>query len=163
MRHGLAVAEIALAVILLSGAGLLIRSFVRVQSADRGFDTHNVLLMQVELPSSYGNDQPKRLAFFRAALDRIRAQPGVAAPAAGFFIPRHPHMRIPPEGQPPRGEDEPAPPLTFNNALPGFFETMGIPVVRGREFRNSDLEDLGPSARSRVIVINETMARQFWP
>ena len=161
LRHGLAVAEIALAVVLLSGAGLLIRSFVRVQSANRGFDSRNVLLLQVELPGAYANNLPKRLAYFRTALDRLTSQPGVAAAGAvaGFFIARQPDLRISPEGQPTRRDDEPAPPLTFNHVLPGFFEAMGIPVIRGRALRDSDLDN----PHAPVVVINETMARQFWP
>jgi putative ABC transport system permease protein len=162
MRHALAIAEIALAVILLSGAGLLIRSFLRVQSADRGFNSRDVLLLQVELPGETYNPMARRLAYAREALDRLRAHPGVAAAGAvaGFFIARQPDMRIAREGQPPRALGAPAPPLTLNHVVPGFFEAMGIPVLRGRSLRDADL-DL--HALSRVVVVNETMARRFWP
>jgi putative ABC transport system permease protein len=109
----LVVGEIALAVLLLAGAGLLIRSFLRVQSIDRGFDSQKVLLLQVDLPRSY-SDQAKRSAFFTEAMQRLRALPGVAAVGAvsDFFIHRQPDYRIALEGQPPRRPDDPAPPLT---------------------------------------------------
>src|SRR4029434_5835838 len=77
----LVVGEIALAVLLLAGAGLLIRSFIRVQSIDRGFDSQRVPLAQVDLSRSY-DTPPKRAAFFTNAIERLRALPGVAAVGA---------------------------------------------------------------------------------
>jgi predicted permease len=156
----LVVGEIALAVLLLAGAGLLIRSFIRVQSIDRGFDSQKVLLLQVDLPRSY-NDQAKRSAFFTEAMQRLRALPGVAAVGAvsDFFIHRQPDYRIALEGQPPRQPDDPAPPLTEDQVIPGYFEAMRIPLVRGRLVQDSDLAPGAP----QVVVINEEMARRFWP
>jgi putative ABC transport system permease protein len=159
--HQLLVAgEIALAVLLLAGAGLLIRSFLRVQSIDRGFDSQKVLLLQVDLPRSY-NDQAKRAAFFTDAMQRLRALPGVAAVGAvsDFFIHRQPDYRIALEGQPPRQPDDAAPPLTEDQIIPGYFEAMRIPLVRGRLLHDSDLAQGAPP----VVVINEEMARRFWP
>jgi putative ABC transport system permease protein len=160
VRQGLVVAEIALAVVLLSGAGLLIRSFVRVQGANRGFDSRNVLLLQVDLPGTY-NNQATRVAFFNEALRRIRALPGVVAAGAisDFFIHRQPDYRVALEGQPPRRPDDPAPPLTEDQVVPGYFEAMRIPLLRGRLLQESDLAEGAPP----VIVINEEMARRFWP
>ena len=160
MHQALVVAEIALAVTLLSGAGLLIRSFVRVQSTNRGFDSGNVLLLQVDLPPSY-NERPKTAAFFDEALRRLRGLPGVEAAGAvsDFFIHRQPDYRIALEGQPPRRPEDPAPPLTEDVVVPGYFEAMRIPLLRGRLLRDSDL---APDAL-RVVVINEEMARRFWP
>jgi putative ABC transport system permease protein len=156
----LVVGEIALAVLLLAGAGLLIRSFIRVQSIDRGFDSQRVLLLQVDLPRSY--DTPvKRAAFFTNAIERLRALPGVAAVGAvsDFFIHRQPDYRIALEGQPPRRPDDPAPPLTEDQVVPGYFEAMRIRLVRGRLLQESDLAQGAP----QVVVINEEMAQRFWP
>ena len=156
----LVVGEIALAVLLLAGAGLLIRSFIRVQSTDRGFDSEKVLLLQVDLPRAY-NDQARRSAFFTDAMQRLRALPGVAAVGAvsDFFIHRQPDYRIALEGQPPGRPEDPAPPLTEDQVIPGYFEAMRIPLVRGRLLQDSDLAQGALS----VVVINEEMARRFWP
>ncbi|HEY1303232.1 MAG TPA: ABC transporter permease [Vicinamibacterales bacterium] len=160
LHQGLVVTEIALAVILLSGAGLLIRSLVRVQSTDRGFDSANVLLLQIDLPSTY-NDRPKVAAFFTDALQRIRALPGVFAAGAisDFFIHRQPDYRIALEGQPPRRPSDASPPLTEDNVVPGYFEAMRIPLLRGRLLEERDLAPNAPP----VVVINDEMARRFWP
>jgi putative ABC transport system permease protein len=160
LHQGLVIAEIALAVILLSGAGLLLRSFQRVRTADRGFDSNNVLLLQVDLPGTYDNTA-KVAAFYDEAARRIRGVPGVQAVGAisDFFIHRQPDYHVALEGGPPKREEDPAPPLTEDQVLPGYFEAMRIPLVRGRLLRDSDL---APGAE-RVIVINEEMARRFWP
>ena len=160
LHQTLVVAEIALAVVLLSGAGLLIRSFVRVQTTDRGFDSRNVLLLQIDLPGTY--DTPaKTSAFYTEAVQRIRALPGVVAAGAvsDFFIHRQPDYRIALEGQPPRRPEDSAPPLTEDNVVPGYFEAMRIPLLRGRLLQDSDLAPNAP----QVVVINEEMARRFWP
>ncbi len=160
MHQGLVIVEVALAVMLLSGAGLLIRSFVRVQSAERGFDTQNVLLLQVDLPNSY-DTREKVAAFYTELVRRIRAIAGVEAAGAisDFFIHRQPDYRVALEGEPPRRPDDPAPPLTEDQVVPGYFEAMNIPLRRGRLLRDSDL---APGA-AQVVVINEEMARRFWP
>jgi predicted permease len=160
MHQALVVAEIALAVILLAGSGLLIRSFLRVQSAGRGFDSQNVLLLQVDLPNTY-NSREKVVAFYAEALSRIRSLPGVVAAGAirDFFIHRQPDYRVAVEGQPRSRPEDPAPPLTEDQVIPGYFEAMRIPLLRGRLLNDGDLVQGAPS----VIVINEEMARRFWP
>jgi predicted permease len=160
LHQGLVVAEIALAVILLSGSGLLIRSFVRVQATERGFDSTNVLLLQIDLPPRYDNPA-KAAAFFTEAIERVRALPGVVAAGAvsDFFIHRQPDYRIALEGQPPLRPADAAPPLTGDSVLPGYFEAMRIPLRRGRRLEERDLAANAP----RVVVINEEMARRFWP
>jgi putative ABC transport system permease protein len=160
LHHAIVIAEIALAVILLSGAGLLLRSFQRVRTANRGFDSHNVLLLQVDLPGTY--DSVARMAtFYTEATRRLRALPGVVAVGAisDFFIHRQPDYQVALEGQPPRRQDDPAPPLTEDQVVPGYFEAMRIPVLRGRLLRDSDLAQ----GAEQVVVINEEMARRFWP
>jgi putative ABC transport system permease protein len=160
LQQALVVAEIALAVILLSGAGLLTRSFLRVQATSRGFDSTNVLLLQIDLPGTYDNRE-KSIAFYSEATRRIRALPGVVAVGAisDFFIHRQPDYRVALEGQPPKRPDDPAPPLTEDQVLPGYFEAMRIPLLRGRLLLEADLAEGAPP----VIVINEEMARRFWP
>jgi putative ABC transport system permease protein len=145
---------------LLSGAGLLLRSFQRVQSANRGFDSNNVLLLQVDLHGKYDN-QPKVAAFYTDAMRRLRALPGVVAVGAvsDFFIHRQPDYRVALEGQPPQRIEDPAPPLTEDQVAPGYFEAMRIPVLRGRTLLESDLAQ----GAAPVIVVNEEMARRFWP
>jgi putative ABC transport system permease protein len=160
LHQGLVVAEIALAVMLMAGAGLLLRSFARVSSVSRGFDSTNVLLLQIDLPRTY-DDPEKWRAFYTEATRRVRALPGVLAVGAisDFFIHRQPDYRIALEGQPPRLPDAPAPPLTEDNVVPGYFEAMRIPVIRGRSLQDSDLAPGAPP----VVVINQEMARRYWP
>jgi len=160
LHQSLVVAEIALAVILLSGAGLLTRSFLKLQATSRGFDSTNVLLLQVDLPGSY-DSAAKGRTYYMEAIRRIRALPGVAAVGAvsDFFIHRQPDYRVAIEGRPPQRPDDPAPPLTEDQVFPGYFEAMRIPLLRGRLLRDSDLAEGAP----QVVVINEEMARRFWP
>ena len=160
MHQGLVVAEIALAVILLSGAGLLTRSFLRVQATNRGFDSSNVMLLQVDLPGTYDNGA-KMSAYYSDAIRRIRSLPGVVAVGAvsDFFIHRQPDYRVALDGQPPQRPEDPAPPLTEDQVIPGYFEALRIPLLRGRLLKDSDLAQGAPP----VIVINEEMAGRFWP
>jgi predicted permease len=160
LHQALVIAEIALAVVLLAGAGLLLRSFQRVRSIDRGFDSQNVLLLQVDLPGNYDN-AAKIATYVTEATRRIRSLPGVVAVGAisDFFIHRQPDYHVALEGWPPKREEDPAPPLTEDQVVPGYFEAMRIPLLRGRLLRDSDL---APGAE-QVIVINEEMARRFWP
>jgi predicted permease len=160
MHAGLVAAEIALAVILLTGAGLMIRSFDRVRTASRGFDSSNVLLLQVDLPGKY-DSVAKVAAFYQDAMARLRALPGVVAVGAvsDFFIHRQPDYRVALEGRPPQREEDPAPPLTEDQVIPGYFEAMRIPLLRGRLLADSDLAPGAPP----VIVVNEEMTRRFWP
>ena len=158
-RDGLVIAELALAVILLSGAGLFLRSFARLQGVDRGFD-RNLLLLQVDLPDTY-NSAESRAGYYAEVFQRIRSLPGVAAAGAvtDFFIhERNADSRISVEGRP-RQPGEPDPPLIRDNIIPGYFEAVRIPLLRGRLLRDGDLVADAPAAG----VINEAMARWFWP
>jgi predicted permease len=160
LHQALVVAEIALAVILLGGAGLLTRSFLKVQGTSRGFDSGNVLLLQIDLPNSY-DTEAKVQSYFVEAVRRIRGLPGVIAVGAvrDFFIHRQPDYRVAVEGRPPQRPEDPAPPLTEDQVMPGYFEAMRVPLLRGRLLQESDLAPDAP----QVIVINEEMARRFWP
>ena len=119
-----------------------------------------MLLLQVDLPGTYDN-VAKMHAFYTEVTRRVRTVPGVLAVGAvsDFFIHRQPDYHVALEGQPAKREEDPAHPLTEDQVLPGFFEAMRIPLLRGRLLQESDLAKGAP----QVIVINEEMARRFWP
>jgi putative ABC transport system permease protein len=159
-RNVLVASEYALALVLLVGAGLLLRSFVALQALDSGFDAHNVLSMVVSVQDSPEGVPGRRAAFYRDVLDRARALPGVEAagginhlPIGGdiwglsFFI----------EGQP-RPEPGEKANATYRVVLPGYFETMRLPLLRGRAIDERDDESAQP-----VVVINESLANRYWP
>jgi putative ABC transport system permease protein len=150
-------AEVALCLVLLTGAGLLLRSFYRLQSVDLGFDAHNVLAARLNLPHARYDNGAKVNAFFDGLLTRLRSAPGVESadaistllldrlPAsAGFSI----------EGR----TKEISTPLTYDSVTPDFFRTMRIPLLRGRFFPAADTE-----TSKRVTIINATTARRYWP
>ncbi len=160
LRGALVIAEVALAIVLLTSAGLLVKSFVRLQQVDTGVQTDNVLTMVVRLPARKYQEVPQIVAFFRQAEERIRALPGAReigivnylpfygglGAATGFTIEGRP--------APPPGEE---PGTDVRVADAGYFRVMGIPLVRGRHF--TDAEDTEPR---RVVLINEAMARQHF-
>ena len=159
-RGGLVVTEMALALVLLIGAGLMIKSFWRLQNADLGLNPKNVMTMEVMLPD-YKYDQPhKRTAFLQNAIRRIEALPGVQSagainflPLTGFwgtstfFIEGQP---IPPPGQEPEADNR----LVTEN----YFSTMGMKLIKGRTFTEQDHEKA-----PHVAILNETAARRFFP
>ena len=161
LRGALVIAEVALAIVLLTSAGLLVKSFVHLQRVDTGIRTDNVLTMVVRLPASKYREEPQVIAFFRQAEERIRALPGVRDVGIVNFLPFYGGLGsatgFTVEGRPapPPGEE---PGTDVRVADAGYFRTMGIPMVRGRNF--TDLEDTEPR---RVVLINETMARQHFP
>jgi putative ABC transport system permease protein len=160
LRGLLVVAEVASAVVLLVGAGLLLKSFVRLRQVSPGFDTANVLTMQLSLPPSRYRDGASQAAFFRQLLQRVEALPGVRAAGAVAGLPLTGNMAsryFEIEGRPPRpaGEGLNA---NFNLASPGYFRALGVPLVSGRQFDERDA-----SGAPEVVVVNETMARRFWP
>jgi putative ABC transport system permease protein len=161
LRRGLVVSEIALSVVLLSGAGLLVRSFLRVQAADRGYDSGHMLLLQVDLPRKY-DGQARKADYFRNAFDRIKTLPGVTAAGAvdDFFVSRHGDLRVVVEGGPPPGPA--APRLIRNRVIPGYFEAAGIPLLEGRFLQDGDLVEDLDREQPKAVVINDAMARQFW-
>jgi putative ABC transport system permease protein len=161
-RLGLLVSwELALALVLLVGAGLLIKTFVALNRVDMGIDPHNVITMRVALLGPGYADRRRQLDFFRQMLQRIEALPGVQSAAV-----------IDGGGLPPEGGNgdsflvvgRPVPPVSeFPDAVnrvisPDYFGTMGISLVRGRLFTQADSEDA-----PRVAIINQRLARDFWP
>jgi predicted permease len=156
----LVVAEVALALALLLGAGLLLNSFVRLQRIDPGFDSRNVLTMQLSLPQSKYSTGAQMESFHRQALERVEALPGVEAAGLINELPLgggdmdFPAFTI--DGQ----ESTPGA-AWFTNSVsivsPGYFRAMGTPLVRGRLFDARDSEQ-----SERVVIVNEAAARRYW-
>jgi predicted permease len=160
LRSGLVVAETALAMVLLVGAGLLIRSLGQVQGVTPGFEPRGLVIGGVALPER-GYQKPElRVAFYRALVDRLRAMPGVAAAAAGSALPftggdSTASFEI--EGQA-LAPGEPGPHGRARIVSPGYFSTLGIPMRKGRVFTDDDR--LGTD---RVVVIDKNLAATYWP
>ncbi len=160
LRRALVVAQVAFAFVLLIGAGLLFASFRRILSVDPGFRTEGVLTASVTLPRARYADPKAMMAFHNEALRRIRALPGVSSAGATDWIPLSGNNNdsvILAEGyqmQPGESVISPA----NADATPGYFETMGATLVRGRLFDQRDVTGAPP-----VLIIDEKLAHRFWP
>ncbi len=159
LRNVFVITEVALALVLLIGAGLMIRSFVRLQSVETGFNPENVLTMRVQLPRKNYDEPHQILDFFKRAEERIAALPGVQAVGAISYLPlTGPAAR---DGFKVVGRPEPAPGqepgVEVPVITPGYFQAMGIPLIKGRLLDERDGKD------SRVLLINETMAKKYFP
>jgi putative ABC transport system permease protein len=160
MRRLLVVSELALALVLLISAGLLIKSFVRLQSVPAGFNPENVLTLRIQLSSGRYNDRALRTAFFRDLLTRIRTLPGVQSVGAVAFLPLDglgsaTSFSVVGQPPPPPGQE---PVCDVRVVHPGYFATMGIPLLRGRNFNSSE-----EVQSANVVLINETLAQQMFP
>jgi putative ABC transport system permease protein len=153
--------QVALALVLLVGAALLVRSFERLQAVDAGFDRTNLVTVEMDLPGARYPDRPTQVGFYEGVLGRIQAAHGVVAAAgttgrpgegAGMTFSFAIEGRKAPN---PTGREDPEP---LQAISPAYFETMRIPVVRGRVFTGSDR-----AATTPVAVINEALARLHWP
>ncbi len=159
-RRGLLVAEIALTLVLLAGAGLMLRSFVHVLASDLGFDPTNRLAVQVVLPGSRYDQPAKFSAFTDAVVQRLKSLPGVESAAATNFLPLSGFWgtaTVYAEGQPlPKAGDE----MSVDNrvATPDYFATMGIRLIRGRAFTERDSADA-----PRVVIVSQGLAKRLWP
>jgi putative ABC transport system permease protein len=161
LRATLVVAEIALAIVLLAGAGVLTRSFLRLQGVGVGFNARNVLTMQVTLPDARYDKDAKIVNFFTQAIERMQSLPGVEAAGAinhtpflglgtqdGFSV----------EGRPKLAPDQP--PYTTGICVTdqNFFRVLQIPLKRGRLFTEQEVKE-----KRNVVVINEALARKYFP
>jgi putative ABC transport system permease protein len=155
----LVVGQVALSLLLLIGAGLLVRSFARLLRVEAGFDPRNVLSMNVSLPTVKYEDGPKQIVFFDELLRRVSALPGVHSAAISAALPLKPIRITPvlPEGQPevPLAQ---RPFIIIETISPRFLDTMRIPLLRGRSFTEAD-----NAQAPKVLIINEAFARRFWP
>ena len=159
LRRALVVSEIALALVLLIGAGLLLKSFARLQATDLGFRTEGLLTARLQLPASKYARDDQRAAFFNQLLERLGSVPGVeaAGTTTSVFLsslPNSAYFNI--EGRPrvQAGERVEVPIDTVSS---NYFQTIGVPITRGRAFSARDSRDAPP-----VIIINETLARRFF-
>ena len=158
----LIVVEVALALVLLVGAGLMTRSFAQLMRVSPGFEPSNLLAVQVYLPQTKYKDAASRMRFYKEALGRIDGLPGVRSAAAVSALPMYPvgidfalPFTIEGKAAPTNGEE---PRADIRIATPRYFETMKIPMVKGRSIDERDLP-----GRPGAMVINETMARRYFP
>lgn len=159
VRNTLVVAQLAGSLMLLIVAGLFVRSLQQAQRLDMGFDPANVLNVSMD-PKEVGYDEARGKTFFRELETRVRALPGVYSAAYGVAVPlgyAHQSAGVTFEGQPPVGGERP-PELFYNLVDAPYFETLRIPILRGRGFSDADSETSSP-----VALVNEAMAKKFWP
>jgi putative ABC transport system permease protein len=157
IRSVLVVVQVAVAIVLLVSGGLLVRTVRNLAAADVGFDTEYLSTFTVNLPPSRYQGTPRHLQFERDVLERLRNLPGVrdvtasvGFPAAGAMGARLTILQRPDRSAPPE--------LTYLSVAPGFFSFLGLPVIEGRDIAVTD-----DFEAPRVVVINQTMARTFWP
>ncbi len=159
LRSALVISEVALSLVLLIGATLMIRSFLRMQRIDAGFDPENVMTMEFRLSGPNYQEDKQRTAFIQQVTERIKALPDVEAVGVANDLPLSESYSTDSfnvEGQPvPPSE---APETTLQTVTPDYLRTMRIPVVRGRAFEEREFADSSP-----VVIVNEAMAQRFWP
>jgi putative ABC transport system permease protein len=160
LRSSLVVAEVALSLVLLVGAGLFFRSFLTLFKTDPGFNPDNVLTMNLILPSTKYKDEQQTGAFYTGLVQRVRAEPGVQSAGAVNFLPLGGSNAS--DSYLVEGEAEPAPGNEnmgrYRVCTPDYFSTMQIPVLKGRAFTEQDKTGAPP-----VVIVNETLARKHWP
>jgi putative ABC transport system permease protein len=160
LRSVLVTAEVALALTLLVGAGLMARTFQNLLRTDPGFNPSNLLTVRISLPRLRYPDPDRRKAFYREALARIRSLPGVKNASAVSWLPLTRltwTQAYSVEGEPPPASRR-YPQADNRIVMPGYFQTMGIPVIRGRVFDEHD----GLAGNEQVVIVNESLAKRHW-
>jgi putative ABC transport system permease protein len=160
LRSLLVVSELALSLVLLTGAGLMMQSFMRLQRVNSGINPNNVLTMTVPLPKAKYDEEEKRRAFFQQLLERVRSVPGVESAGAVSNLPLSGSRwgrSLTVEGRPVLSVGE-APLINHCVITPGYFRSMGIPLLMGRDIEEADNKDT-----LKVTVIDERLAREYWP
>ena len=157
---GLVIAEVALSLVLLVGAGLIVRSFQRLQREDRGFDMRNVLTFDVTFPDFTFPEPPQKLTFLHDAVARLREIPGVVAVGGTTTEPLYPGVYLSGfnlEGKPAAGERGYH--LVHDRVItPGYLESLRVPLVAGRYFEDRDTAD-----SPLVVVVSKSLADRYWP
>jgi putative ABC transport system permease protein len=159
-RNVFVVAETALAIVLLVGAGLLIRSFARLQQVNVGFNPAQLLTAQIGLPRAQYAKPEQWISFYKQTLERMNALPGAQEAAVAFPLPlsdSYINLAFEIEGRPPRSKSD-SPTSDFVAISPNYFHVMQVPLLRGREFSETDSES-GP----KVCVISSSLAQQLFP
>jgi putative ABC transport system permease protein len=159
LTSGLVVVELTLTLALLTGAGLMARSFLKLYSLDLGFETDHLLTLRTQLIASKYPKPEQRQLFFDTLQERLRAIPGVSGVALASTLPLGGagSLKYEIEGQP-AGDAATRPRLSLVTTSPGYFETLGVPVHRGRDFVQSD-----GTPGSQVALVNQRLAAQFPP
>jgi putative ABC transport system permease protein len=158
VRNALVIAEIALALVLVAGAGLMVRSFLRLQKVDPGFDPNNILTLRLTLPEARYKEDSQTRAFFEQAEQRVRSLPGVTAVGSSARLPLKGYrwtseMTI--EGHSP---EDYARDVRHEEMTPGYFRAIGLPLVQGRFFNESDQAKSQP-----VVIVNAALVRRYFP
>ncbi|MFZ0792165.1 MAG: FtsX-like permease family protein, partial [Candidatus Korobacteraceae bacterium] len=159
-RSVLVVSEVALSLMLLIGAGLLIRSLWMLRAVNPGFDPDHVITMDLSIPSTKFATPIQQISFFDRVLERVRALPGVQSAGVTDVLPLSgygSHQPVQVEGRPVVAMAD-QPELDMRLISPGYMSTMHIPLLRGREFDNSDIV-----GHPGAVLISQSMAREFWP
>jgi len=158
-RSALVVVEVALSLVLLIGAGLMVRSLWKLQTIDPGFDQHNVLTMNVKVNKKLFASATEESQFFDQVLSRIRALPGVESAGAIDDLPLNggSNQPVAVEGRPVVALSE-QPEVSVRVVTSGYFSAMRIPLLQGRAITDDDR-----AASAPVVVISQSMAKQFWP
>ncbi len=160
LRGALVIAEVAVSFILLIGAGLLINSFMHLRNLDPGFRADHLLALQVDLSETKYPDTPRRVAFFDEVVRRVQALPGAKSVAIAGNLPFTYNGDSGPigvEGIPDPPPDQ-HPDVIYRAIGPNYFSTMGIPLVRGRDFNEQDNLDT-----DMKVIVSERTVRQYWP
>jgi putative ABC transport system permease protein len=160
LRGLLVISEVAVSFVLLIGAGLLINSFFHLRNLEPGFRADHLLTMKVDLSEVKYPNRDRRAAFFDEVIRRVRALPGLRSAAVAGNLPltyNGDSMNISVEGLPDPPPDQ-RPDVIYRAIGPGYFGTMGIPIIRGRDFTDQDKGD-----STNVVVISEKTAQHFWP
>lgn len=160
VRSTLVIVEVALSLVLLAGAGLLLRSFARVSAVDPGFNPHHLLTANVAPPEKKYPGEQRQAAMIGEVVERARQLPGVESAAAVFGLPfggTVSRVRFLVEGRPPPAPNEPSDAL-YRQITPGYFETLRAPLLGGRDFTARDTTNA-----PRVAIVNEAFVRTFFP
>jgi putative ABC transport system permease protein len=160
LQQGLVITQIAVSVILLTGAGLLVRSMQRLAEVDPGLDPTNVLTMEVPRDFVGGQDNSKSVAQYEEMQSQLAMLPGISVVGVGSTIPLRKAgfmLEVKAEGRP-IAPGDPVPQAEYRTADPGYFRAAGIPLVAGREFSSTDRAGSGP-----VVILNRTLATQLFP
>ena len=157
-RSALVVAEIAMALTLVIGSGLLIRSFIEMRAVELGYDSGNALVIDVTLTGARYSKTAAVYELFRSSVARLEALPGVESATATCCAPGRggPNSSYQVAGRP--LGDSPAPRATMPSVLPGYFDLMKIPLLRGRDFTASDR-----AGSPGVVIVSDALARKHWP
>jgi putative ABC transport system permease protein len=165
LRRVLVISEVATALVLLVAAGLLVKSFQKLLDVRPGFDPHNVITMRVSLPGTQYDSAAKVAGFYDTVLTRIAELPGVVHAASAFQTPFTPggdnsmfsiRNRV-------AGANDPAPHADYAFVSSDYFKAIGLPILKGRDFQPGDMRAGNYFAQNSVAIIDEELARRFWP